>query len=68
MTDNAHDTPEEAVLAEWDRYPNANARIVEVRYKDADHAVVVTETDPSYPMWNYVCRTIAGWVLTDDHN
>jgi hypothetical protein len=61
-------TPEEATLAEWDNLPKAEVRVLSVEYSDEDHAVVVTDTVPSHPMWNYCERTDAGWRFTHDHN
>lgn len=61
-------TPEEAVLAEWESCPRAAVRIVKVRHKGKNHAVVVTDTVPSHPMWNYCERTGDGWEFTHDHN
>jgi hypothetical protein len=55
-------------MAEWDRYPEAEATVVRVEYLDEDHAVVVTDTVPSHPMWNHCERTDRGWVFTSDHN
>jgi hypothetical protein len=63
-----HRTPAQAALAEWKAHPTARARVVRVEYTDEDHAVVVTDTDPSHPMWNYCERTAAGWVFVHDHN
>ena len=65
---DAFATPEEAALAEWADHPQAKAQVVSVEYLDADNAVVVTTTDPDYPMWNYVSRTPHGWTFTHDHN
>jgi hypothetical protein len=62
-------TPEDAALAEWEPYPQADARVISVEYLDEEHAVVVTDTTPSHPMWNYCWRTSGGgWVFTHDHN
>ena len=61
-------TPERAVLAEWDDYPEAEARVISIEYRDDNSAVVVTDTVPSHPMWNYCVRTRHGWVFTHDHN
>jgi hypothetical protein len=61
-------TPEEAALAEWDPYPQAEARVVSVKYLDAQHAVVVTDTTPSHPIWSYCERAAGSWVFTHDHN
>jgi hypothetical protein len=66
--DRAFETPEEATLAEWVDYPQAEVRIISVEYTDEDHAVVVTDTNPSHPMWNYCERTDRGWIFTSDHN
>jgi hypothetical protein len=68
MSEATHDTPEAAVLAEWAEYPNAGVRVVEVRFTGTKNAVVITDTQPSHPMTNYVALTDDGWVLTDDHN
>ncbi|MCA1683012.1 MAG: hypothetical protein LC685_03325 [Actinobacteria bacterium] len=69
MEDEAgYPTPEEAALAEWDDYPGAAARIISVTYSGENEAVVVTDTVPSHPMWNYCVRTAEGWVFTHDHN
>jgi hypothetical protein len=62
------ETPEAAALAEWDAYPSANVRVVETRYKNKSNAIVITDTDPTHPMKNYVERTDAGWVLVGDSN
>ena len=61
-------TPEEAALAEWSEMPQAEASVVSVKYQDSQHAVVVTDTNPSHPMWNYCVLTPEGWVYTGDHN
>lgn len=61
-------TPEDAALAEWVDYPGVVASIVSVEYVDANNAVVITDTVPSHPMWNYCVRTPSGWVFTHDHN
>jgi hypothetical protein len=61
-------TPQDAALAEWSDLPQARPRVVSVQFEDDDHAVVVTDTDPSHPMWNYCERTSDGWVFTHDHN
>ena len=68
MTDGAFATPEAAALAEWDRYPEAQARVVTVEYLDETHAVVVIDTVPSHPMWNRCERTDRGWVYAGDGN
>jgi hypothetical protein len=69
MLEEGFPTPEEAVLAEWDQHPQAEARVLRVEYLDDEHAVVITDTTPSHPMWNYCERTSSsGWVFTDDHN
>lgn len=64
----AYPTPENAAMAEWDAYPEAKAFLVSVEYVDRDYAVVVTDTVPSHPIWNYCDRTPAGWVYTGDQN
>lgn len=61
-------TPEDAALAEWEDDPEAAARVISVDYRDDSNAVVVTDTVPSHPIWNYCLRTPNGWVLTHDHN
>ncbi len=61
-------TPEDAALAEWEDHPEAAARVISVDYRDDNNAVVVTDTVPSHPIWNYCLRTPNGWVLTHDHN
>ena len=61
-------TPEQAALAEWDSLPGAEVRVIRVDYEDDDHAVVITDTVPSHPMWNHCERTSDGWVFTGDHN
>jgi hypothetical protein len=63
-----YSTPEEAVLAEWQSIPQANVRVVSVEYEDDDHATVVTDTEPSHPMWNQCVRTPVGWEFMGDHN
>jgi hypothetical protein len=73
MTEGVQDeagypTPGDAALADWDDYPEAAARVVSVRYSGEDAAVVVTDTVPSHPMWNYCVRRAQGWVFTQDHN
>jgi hypothetical protein len=66
--DDAFDSPERAALAEWDAYPQAQARVITVESIDEDHAVVVTDTVPSHPMWNYCFQTSAGGVFGSDHD
>jgi hypothetical protein len=61
-------TPEEAALAEWREIPQAKPRVLSVEYQDNHHAVVITDTKPSHPMWNYCVLTAEGWVYTGDHN
>ena len=61
-------SPEEAAMAEWIACPTAHASIVSVEYLTEDEAVVVTDTEPPHPMWNYVRRGREGWVFTHDHN
>lgn len=68
MDEAGYRTPEEAVLAEWDDYPGAAARVISVTYSGENEAVVVTDTVPSHPMWNYCMHTAQGWVFTHDHN
>jgi hypothetical protein len=68
MSEKGYESPEAAALAEWDQYRNAEVRVVEVRFTDAKNAVVVTDTEPSHPMKNYVTLTDDGWVFTADHN
>jgi hypothetical protein len=68
MERDGYATPEEAAMAEWDAYPEAQAHVVRVEVVDEDHAVVVTDTVPSHPMWNYCERKPEGWVFTHDHN
>jgi hypothetical protein len=68
VPDDGFATPEEAAMAEWASYPTVDARVVTVEYIDDDHAVVVTDTMPSHPMWNYCERTASGWTFTHDHN
>lgn len=68
MATHTFPTPQDAALAEWTDMPQAQARILSVRYLDEDHAVVITDTEPSHPMWNYCERTSDGWILTHDHN
>ncbi|MBX3313300.1 MAG: hypothetical protein KF906_03180 [Actinobacteria bacterium] len=63
-----HRSPAQAALAEWDAYPNAGAHVVRVTFEDEDHAIVVVDTVPSHPMWNYCERTPRGWVYTHDHD
>ena len=61
-------TPEEAALAEWSSYSRVEVRVIEVRYVDNDHAVVVTDTVPSHPMHNQCERTSEGWVYRGDYS
>lgn len=61
-------TPEDAALAQWDRYPRAEVRVIRVRYVDQDHAIVVTDTAPSHPMNNQCKRTAEGWVYQGDYS
>lgn len=68
MAAHTFPTPQDAALAEWSDIPQACPRVVSVRFEDDDHAVVVTDTEPSHPMWNNCERTSDGWVLTSDHN
>jgi hypothetical protein len=68
VADEGFATPEDPTLAEWADIPQAEARVISVEYVDDDHAVVVTDTVPSHPMWNYCERSRAGWRLTHDHN
>jgi hypothetical protein len=68
LVDEAFGSPEDAVMAEWLAYPEAEARVVTVEYLDEDHAVVLTDTVPSHPMWNHCERREGGWILTGDHN
>ncbi len=53
-------------MAEWDAYPEAEARVVRVEYRDEDHAVVITDTMPSHPMYNNCERQSSGWVFMSD--
>jgi hypothetical protein len=64
----AYATPEEAALAEWDAYPESNARVLRVDHEGETFATVITDTDPSHPMHNYCRRTPRGWVFTGDSN
>lgn len=66
MEARAFVTPEEAAMAEWDAYPNAQARVIRVEYTDEVNAVVITDTVPSHPMYNYCERTDRGWVYCGD--
>jgi len=50
MSDKGYESPEAAVLAEWDQHPDAEVRVVEVRFTDARNAVVITDTEPSHRM------------------
>jgi hypothetical protein len=59
-------TPDDAAMAEWDAYPDALARVVRVEYRNENHAVVVTDTVPSHPMYNYCERVDGGWVFMGD--
>lgn len=68
MINLGYRTPEEAALAQWDKYPRADVRVIEVRYEGDHDAVVVTDTDPSHPMFNRCKRTDDGWVFRGDHN
>lgn len=68
MLEGEFPTPEEAVLAEWVLYPQAEARVLRVEYLDDArrcrhrHDAVASDVD-------YSERTVnAGWVLTDNHN
>ena len=61
-------TPEEAALAQWDKYPQAEARVIRVRYVDENHVIVVTDTVPSHPMNNHCKRTAEGWVYQGDYS
>lgn len=51
-----------------DGVSRGHAFIVSVEYLSDDEAVVVTDTVPSHPMWNYVRRGSEGWIFTHDHN
>jgi hypothetical protein len=64
----AYATPEEAALAQWDSYPQAEARVIKVHYVDADHAIVATDTVPSHPMNNQILLTSEGWVYQGDYS
>jgi hypothetical protein len=66
MDGDGYVTPEEAALAEWAAHPYAHARVIGVEYTDEDHAVVVTDTTPSHPMWNYCERAGGRWVYHGD--
>jgi hypothetical protein len=66
--DEGFGSPEDAVMAGWLAYPQAEARVVSVEYRDEDHAVVVTDTVPSHPMWNYCERREGGWISTGGRN
>ena len=66
MVEEGFATPEEAALAEWASMPQAEAHVVKVEYTDPDHAVVVTDTTPSHPMFNYCERTGGRWVYHGD--
>jgi hypothetical protein len=68
VSDESYPTPEAAALAEWDAYPQAEAKVLSVEYAGEDDAVVITDTVPSHPMWNYCVRTAGGWIFTHDHN
>jgi hypothetical protein len=48
--------------------PNAHVHVVSVEYRDEDHAVVVTDTDPPYLVRMYCERTEDGWICTGDHD
>ncbi|MGD9794714.1 MAG: hypothetical protein AB7V43_14655 [Acidimicrobiia bacterium] len=65
---SAYPSSEEAALAEWAMYPTVEVFVVEIIYEDDDHAVVVTDTTPSHPMWNRIVREASGWVYMGDHN
>jgi hypothetical protein len=39
--DEAYATPAEAALAQWEEQPQADVRVVPVKYTDDDHAVVL---------------------------
>lgn len=58
-------TPAAAALAEWETVPNAHVRVVAVEYRDADHAVVLTDTDPPHLVRIYCERTDDGWSAGD---
>jgi hypothetical protein len=64
----AHETPEAAALAGWDRHPNVEVRVLKVEYSSPGSAVVITDTVPSHPMHNVCHRTEAGWVCTGDYS
>ena len=66
--DDGYPTPEGAALAEWNAYPEAQARVISVEYTDADHAIVVIDTDPSHPECNNCERTECGWILLSTYN
>jgi len=51
-----------------DAHPLARVRVIKVEYEDDDHAIVITDSVPSHPMWNHCERTNDGWVYTGDHN
>lgn len=64
----SHRTPEAAALAHWDAYPEAGVVVVSVEFTGPDSATVVTDTDPSHPMYNLCRRERGGWVCFADHN
>jgi hypothetical protein len=66
MSAAAYRTPEEAALAEWP--PSAGARVIRVEDRTDDHAVVITDTDPSHPYRNQCRKTPAGWVCFGGSN
>jgi hypothetical protein len=68
VTEEGYPTPEAAALAEWADLPQAEARLISVKYQGTTRAVVVTDTWPSHPLWNYVTRTADGWIFNHDHN
>ena len=55
-------------MAEWEKLPNAHVHVVSVEYRDADHAEVVTDTDPPQIVRLYCERHDEGWVCTGDHS
>jgi hypothetical protein len=59
-------TPAAAALAEWENVPNAHVQVIAVELRDADHAVVVTDTDPPHVVRLYCERNEYGWVCTGD--
>jgi hypothetical protein len=68
VTVRAYPTPEEAALAEWDDYPQAEARVLDVTYVGKNEADVITDTVPSHPMRNRCSRTPEGWIFLGDDN